>query len=753
LTLFTIIFLMLAAVSLFYFKAVAFKMLPMDNKSELNIVIDMPEGTDLFVTSNLAQRLSISLNTVPEIVSYQTYVGTASPFNFNGLVRHYFLRSQPWQADIAVQLLPKHDRERTSHEIAIQVREMLTPVARASGARLTVAEAPPGPPVLASMVAEVYGPSAESRRRFAADIMRIMHDTPDLEDINTFMIHPYPEIAFEVDRMHAAMHGVSVEDINREVTMAMGGFEVGPIKLVHELEQTTIVLQLPLAIRANPGNLLALPVRTASGVTIPLGELGHFSQRQVSPTIWHKDLQAVEYVTADVIGPLGAPLYGMINVDSKLASYRAPDGSKVSGTYFGKPKDPDAFGFKWDGEWEVTYVTFRDMGLAFGVALVLIYMLVVAEFRNFVLPMVVMAPIPLTLIGIIPGHWMLGADFTATSMIGFIALAGIIVRNSILLVDFAKGKVEEGMSVRDSVILAAEVRMRPIVITALALVIGSTVLLSDPIFQGMAVSLLFGSIVATFLTLVVIPLGCFSAHKSFRCEDGGGECPQDSPPPDNNPPGGAPSSGDAVISSAPAGRPPRLAKREEPAMGTPETPAAPPSVAGRPPRLAKKTEIEALAPVAEPAPATAGGRPPRLEKRSDALPAVTPAAQVTVAGGRPPRLEKRPTPPPIVEIPATEPPPVVEVKEQPAIVTPSAPARKKPETVKPVAPKPRPAVAKAKPVTVTVPEPKVVPDENTSLAVAQPIVVSESAREPASSRKRKLRGIRIKMMDDGSDEK
>ncbi|MGB7535407.1 MAG: efflux RND transporter permease subunit [Azonexus sp.] len=775
LTLFTIIFLMLAAVSLFYFKAVAFKMLPMDNKSELNIVIDMPEGTDLFVTSNLAQRFSASLNSIPEIVSYQTYVGTASPFNFNGLVRHYFLRSQPWHADIAIQLLPKHDRERTSHEIAMQVREMLTPVARASGARLTVAEAPPGPPVLASMVAEVYGPTAESRRKFAGDILRIMQDTPDLADHNTFMIRPYPEIAFEVDRMHAAMHGVSVEDINREVTMAMGGFEVGPIKLVHELEQTTIVLQLPLAIRANPGNLLALPVRTAGGMTIPLGELGHFSQRQVSPTIFHKDLQAVEYVTADVVGPLGAPLYGMINVDSKLASYRAPDGSTVSGTYFGKPKDPDAFGFKWDGEWEVTFVTFRDMGLAFGVALVLIYMLVVAEFRNFLLPAVVMAPIPLTLIGIIPGHWLLGADFTATSMIGFIALAGIIVRNSILLVDFAKGRVEEGMSVRDAVVLAAEVRMRPIVITALALVIGSTVLLSDPIFQGMAVSLLFGSIVATFLTLVVIPLGCLSGRKAFRTMGDDGECPLDNvPPPDNNPSGGAPSSGgDAAGGTgggSTAGRPPRLAKRDEPATGMSETAVAPPPVAGRPPRLAKKTETEALAavaeaapattggrpprlakktetealvPVAEAAPATTGGRPPRLEKRSDTTPAAEPA--VAAAGGRPPRLEKRSTPQAFVEAPVIEAPPVVEAKEKPAPVKPPAPAKKKPEVAKP-------AAAKAKPVTVAPPQPEVAAVKEVRATAAQPVVPAESAREPVSSRKRKLRGIRIKVMDEGSDE-
>ncbi|MGA8879944.1 MAG: efflux RND transporter permease subunit, partial [Azonexus sp.] len=394
------------------------------------------------------------------------------------------------------------------------------------------------------------------------------------------------------------------------------------------------------------------------------------------------------------------------------------------------------------------FVTFRDMGLAFGVALVLIYMLVVAEFRNFLLPAVVMAPIPLTLIGIIPGHWLLGADFTATSMIGFIALAGIIVRNSILLVDFAKGRVEEGMSVRDAVVLAAEVRMRPIVITALALVIGSTVLLSDPIFQGMAVSLLFGSIVATFLTLVVIPLGCLSGRKAFRTMGDDGECPLNNvPPPNNNPSGGAPSSGgDAAGGTgggSTAGRPPRLAKRDEPATGMSETSVAPPPVAGRPPRLAKKTETEALAAVAEAAPATTGGRPPRLEKRSDTTPAAEPA--VAAAGGRPPRLEKRSTPQAFVEAPVIEAPPVVEAKEKPAPVKPPAPAKKKPEVAKP-------AAAKAKPVTVAPPQPEVAAVKEVRATAAQPVVPAESAREPVSSRKRKLRGIRIKVMDEGSDE-
>jgi multidrug efflux pump subunit AcrB len=814
-TLFGIIIAMLAAVSMFYFKAVAFKMLPMDNKSELNVVIDMPEGTDLFVTSNLAQRLVTTLNNVPEIIAYQSYIGTASPFNFNGLVRHYFLRSEPWQADIAIELLPKEERSRASHDVALEVRELLTPIAKAAGARLTVAETPPGPPVLASMVAEIYGPTAEARRQFAGDLMRIMHETPDLADINTFIARPYEEIAFEVDRLHAAMHGVSVEDINREVTMAMGGFAVGPVKLVHELEQTTIILQLPLTMRAHPGSLLDLPVRTQAGVTIPLGELGRFTHPKVNPAIFHKDLRAVEYVTADVIGPLGAPLYGMLNVDSRLDSYRAPDGSTVHGSYFGKPHDLHALGFKWDGEWEVTFVTFRDMGLAFGAALVLIYMLVVAEFRNFMLPLVVMAPIPLTLIGIIPGHWLLGADFTATSMIGFIALAGIIVRNSILLVDFAKGRVAEGMSVRDAVVMAAEVRMRPIVITALALVIGSMVLLSDPIFQGMAVSLLFGSIVATFLTLVVIPLGCFSARKAFNCADGdGGECFPDAPVPE--PSGEGPSSGGG------GGRPPRLAKQAEPGEGTtePAMSSAPAPSGGRPPKLARKTEAESAAVLAtvaavggrpprlakkteeEPAaavPAATGGRPPRLQKQADV--AVTaPAAQASgrpprlarkaeaepaaaapaVASGRPPRLQKQadvelppeevPTPPPV-----TAPRPAKPARKPVVAEAPVAPIARPRRAEKPTAPQalvvtpppelepepeieaieeqaaPSPRPARARKAPEPPPAPEAAPVEEAPSGAVS--TVAKRPDEQQAPGKRKLRGIRIKMNDDASGER
>ncbi|RYH08673.1 efflux RND transporter permease subunit [Tropicimonas sp. IMCC6043] len=615
LTLLLIILAMLAAVAMFPLKQVAFKMLPFDNKSELQVVIDMPEGTDLFVTANLATRIGAQLEAIPDVIGYQTYVGTSSPFNFNGLVRHYFLRNQPWQGDIAVQLLPKAERSRSSHDVAMEIRETLVPIAAAAEARLTIAETPPGPPVLAPLVAEVYGPTPEIRRAVAAEIMAIMEETPDIADVNSYMEAPHDRIEFVIDRQRAAMFGTSVESINRELRMAAGGFEAGALQSAYNLEQAVIVLQAPLAMRVNLGNLLVLPIPTDAGSTVPLGELGQFREVPVGQPIYHKDLRAVEYVTGDVIGPLGAPLYGMLQVDSALQKYVTPDGQTIGGQYFGRPDSADVSGFKWDGEWQVTYVTFRDMGLAFMAALVLIYVLVVAEFRDFLLPAVIMAPIPLTLIGIVPGHWLLGADFTATSMIGFIALAGIIVRNSILLVEFARAEVEQGRSVQDAITLAGQVRLRPIMITALALIIGSMVLLSDPIFQGMAVSLLFGSLIATFLTLVVIPMGCNSAHRRFlRLHPNGGG----GPAPDMPPTG--PTGGRGPDAPPPAGRPPRLERKA--GADAESQPAAAPQ---RPARLERKsdratTPDEApVSPETEPSPAaTTPGRPPRLQRKSEA---------------------------------------------------------------------------------------------------------------------------------------
>jgi multidrug efflux pump subunit AcrB len=500
---------------LFYAKAVAFKMLPYDNKPEFSIVLDMPEGTALGKTVNTARLLAERVREIPEVVAIQTYAGTAKPFDFNGMVRHYYLRQKPWQSEIQVQLTDKHDRDRSSHVIALQARELLTPLAREVGAHLTVVEMPPGPPVLQAVVAEIYGPDSATRRQVARDMLGIFEQVDSLADVDTYMQEPYEVLRFEVDAEKALRLGISVDTVIRNLDMALGGFKVGDVKRGSLLEPTFIVLEVPLALRANLTRLADLPIPAGSdGRTVPLTELGRFVRIEQDAVVYHKDLRPVEYVVGDAVGKLGAPLYPMLEVERRLKDYSTPDGLVLSGTMFsGAPPDNGKSGFEWGGEWTVTYETFRDMGLAFGVALVLIYMLVVAEFGNFVTPGVIMAPIPLTLLGIVPGHWLLGADFTATSMIGFIALAGIIVRNSILLVDFSIQEVARGQSVTEAVISACKARTRPILITALALVAGSSVILTDPIFQGMAISLLFGVLVSTLLTLVVIPLGCVSAGR------------------------------------------------------------------------------------------------------------------------------------------------------------------------------------------------------------------------------------------------
>jgi len=502
------------SVLLFYAKAVPFKMLPFDNKPEFSVVLDMPEGTALGRTINTARLLAERVREIPEVVAVQTYAGTAKPFDFNGMVRHYYLRQRPWQGEVQVQLTDKHERSRTSHEIALEARALLTPLAREAGARITVVEMPPGPPVLQAVVAEIYGPDGPTRRQVAADMTRLFEQVDSLADVDNYMQEPHEVLRFEVDAEKAVRLGISVDSVIRNLDMALGGFKAGDVKRGSLLEPTFIVIEVPLAVRANLSRLADLPVPSATGETVPLSELGRFVKQPADPIVYHKDLRPVEYVVGDAVGKLGAPLYPMLAMEELLEDYKTPDGQTISGTMFtGAPPDNGKSGFEWGGEWTVTYETFRDMGLAFGVALVLIYMLVVAEFGNFVTPAVIMAPIPLTLLGIVPGHWIMGADFTATSMIGFIALAGIIVRNSILLVDFSIEEVAKGLTVKEAVISACKARTRPILITALALVAGSSVILTDPIFQGMAISLLFGVLVSTLLTLVVIPLGCVSAGR------------------------------------------------------------------------------------------------------------------------------------------------------------------------------------------------------------------------------------------------
>ncbi len=531
----------LASVILLYTTAVPVKMLPYDNKPEFSVVVDMPEGTALGATVNLTRQLAEAVRRIPEVTAVQTYAGTAKPFDFNGMVRHYYLRGEPWQAEVQVQLTHKKDRDRSSHEIATAARQALKPIADEAGARITVAEMPPGPPVIQSVVAEVYGPDAAIRKQVTRDMLALFQELENegsLADVDTYMPDEYQIVRFEVDSEKAVRRGISVDNIIRNVEMAMGGYKLGDVKRGGIVQEPTyIVMQVPLAVRARAGRLGDLPIATPDGQTVPLAELGRFVKASQDPAIYRKDLRRLEYVVGDAVGRLGAPIYPMLELEDRLRGYTAPDGTTMSGHFTGAPPDDGRPGFEWGGEWTVTYETFRDMGLAFGVALILIYILVVWEFGNFVIPAIIMAPIPLTLLGILPGHWLMGAEFTATSMIGFIALAGIIVRNSILLVDFSAQQVRGGQSVKEAVILACKARTRPIMITALALVAGSSVILTDPIFQGMAVSLLFGVLVSTVLTLVVIPLGCVSAGKSLRRVAGVDEGPR---PAETTTPGGAP---------------------------------------------------------------------------------------------------------------------------------------------------------------------------------------------------------------------
>ena len=526
--LFSLIAATFLACSLFYTQAVTVKMLPFDNKPEFNVVINMPDGTAMPVTANVTTQLAARLREIPEITSMQTYVGTASPFNFNGMVRHYYLRQQPWQADIQIMLLDKDDRERASHEIAVHARELITDLAQDLGADIQVIEMPPGPPVLQTVVTEIYGPDAETRRQVARDMTEIFKQAEGIVDVDNYMSTSHDYWRFEVDTEKAVRRGISVDAINRNLSMVMGGYQLGDVKKGVVLEPTYIVIQTPMGVRSQINRLGNLPITGVNGETVPLSELGSFIKQKEEHLVYHKDLRAVEYVTGEMQGRLGAPIYGMFDVEDILKNYVTPDGVTMTGMpmgLLGPPDDSFESGFEWGGEWTVTYETFRDMGGAFMAAMLLIYGLIVWEFKNFTLGGLIMAPIPLTLIGIIPGHWIANAEFTATSMIGFIALAGIVVRNSILLVEFVKHEVASGVDIKEAVVLAGKARMRPILITALTLMAGAYMILDDLIFKGMAVSLLYGAGVATVLTLVVIPLGCISVSKQFYALANLGECP------------------------------------------------------------------------------------------------------------------------------------------------------------------------------------------------------------------------------------
>jgi len=502
--------LLLLSVILFPLRLAVVKMLPHDNKSELQVVVDMPEGTTLERTAAVARELALAVRALPEVTDVQTYVGTSAPFNFNGLVRHYFLRSGPLVADLQVNLLPKHHRDRASHPFAKELRPLLEPIAERHGANVKVTEVPPGPPVLSTLVAEIYAPTPSERLALAEQVKGVFESTPGVVDVDWYVEGPGPKLELEVDREKAARAGVSPEVVARTLRVALAGADAAHLSDPRAREPVPITLRLERAQRSGLEELLAVDVHGGiggqGGRLVPLSELVKPVETERAPFVYHKNLRPVTYVLGDVAGAAESPVYALLDMGERIEAIRDSAGRPLEILFSGRPADGTRSALVWDGEWQVTHDVFLDMGIAFGAVLVLIYLLVVGWFRSFVTPMIIMAPIPLTLIGIVPAHAFGGVFFTATSMIGFIALAGIIVRNSILLVDFVNLELEAGEPLAAAVTKAAAVRFRPIALTAAALVVGGVVILLDPIFQGLAVALISGVVVSTALTLVVIPL-------------------------------------------------------------------------------------------------------------------------------------------------------------------------------------------------------------------------------------------------------
>jgi multidrug efflux pump subunit AcrB len=501
--------LLLAAVALFPLRRAVVKMLPHDNKSELQVVVDMPEGATLERTAAVGRELAMAVRALPEVTDVEIYAGTSAPFNFNGLVRHYFLRSGPLVADLQVNLLPKHHRGRASHPFARELRPLLEPIARRHGANVKVTEVPPGPPVLSTLVAEVYAPTSEERLALAERVREIFATTPGVVDVDWYVEGPGPKLSLEVDREKAARAGVSPEAIARTLRLALAGADAARLADPRAREPVPVTLRLDRAQRSTAADLLAVQVHggaAAGGQLVPLSELVRAVETARAPFIYHKNLRPVTYVLGDVAGSSESPVYALLDMGDRVAALRDGAGRPLEILFSGRPADGARSVLVWDGEWQVTHDVFLDMGVAFAGVLVLIYLLVVGWFRSFVTPLIIMAPIPLTLIGIVPAHAFGNVFFTATSMIGFIALAGIIVRNSILLVDFINVQLEAGEPLAAAVTKAAAVRFRPIALTAAALVAGGIVILLDPIFQGLAVALISGVVVSTALTLIVIPL-------------------------------------------------------------------------------------------------------------------------------------------------------------------------------------------------------------------------------------------------------
>jgi multidrug efflux pump subunit AcrB len=508
-----IVALLLVSCSLVLFGKVKMKMLPFDNKSEFQIILDMPEGSPLEQTARVALEIAEVVGKEPEVVNYQIYAGTASPFNFNGLVRHYFLRSGPTVADVQVNLKGKGARDSQSHDIAKRVRPAIARIAEQYGAAVAVAEVPPGPPVLQTLVAEIYGPDEASRLQLATEVKKIFATTDGVVDIDWYREQERNKLVLTVDKEKAALNGLSEGEIARAMEMGLSGKSIDLFHQPRDKEEIEIILQLPQSQRARVENLLNISLRLETNPQaplVPLRELVRVSEQPVDQPIYRKNLKPVIYVTGDVAGAAESPAYPILQMNQRLKELDAADFGGQAGPVtvynLSQPFTESQPAMKWAGEWHITLEVFRDLGLAFCVVMVLIYMLMVGWFKDYITPLVVMAAIPFSLIGILPAHWGLNAFFTATSMIGFMAGAGIVVRNSIILVDFIELRISHGLPLAEAVVEAGAIRFRPMLLTALAVVVGASVILADPIFQGLAISLMFGEIASLLISRMAVPV-------------------------------------------------------------------------------------------------------------------------------------------------------------------------------------------------------------------------------------------------------
>lgn len=500
------VFILILSLMLFYTKTVAVKMLPFDNKNEFQVVIDMPEGTTLEKTHAVASEIAAYLSTQPLVRNYQGYIGTAGPISFNGLVRHYDIRRGDNVGDIQVNLTDKGERSIQSHDIVKLMRKPIHDIAAKYNANVKLVEIPPGPPVLSTLVAEIYGPDLQQQEAIAKQVKQMFANTEDVVDVDWYVEDNQPEYKFEIDKEKAIRSGIAPAQIVATLNAALSGLTVGTLHQPQTFSQVNVVLKLSEADKSALGDIKSLKIIGQNGNAVPLGNLVTVSEVVKEKSIYRKNQKRVVYVIADMAGELESPFYAIAKISEKLKNLQLPSGYTLSEEYTKQPDNEDQFFLKWDGEWQITYEVFRDLGIAFAAVIIIIYMLIVGWFQNFTVPVVMLAAIPLSLVGIVAGHWMLGAYFTATSMIGFIALAGVMVRNSLLLIDFIDIRLRDGIPLKQAIIEAGAVRTTPILLTAGAVVLGAVIILFDPIFQGLAISLMGGTITSTLLTLLVVPL-------------------------------------------------------------------------------------------------------------------------------------------------------------------------------------------------------------------------------------------------------